>query len=107
MDEGYEKGQSDNSPKIDGLMVALYFAKNCNFVAAEMRGVKMKKSARDNYSDDAVVYVQIKRTDNICIVNCKITPEHRVRTKPYYCSLVCDENEEEILNVTCDDCAVS
>ena len=43
MDEGYEKGQSDNLPKIDGLMVAHYFAKNSDFVAAEMRGVKMKK----------------------------------------------------------------
>ncbi|KAL3287730.1 hypothetical protein HHI36_002194 [Cryptolaemus montrouzieri] len=107
MDDGYEKGQSDNIPKIDGLMIALYFAKYRDFVEAEMRGVKMKESARDNFGDDTVGYVQMKRTGNTYTVKCRITPEHRVRTKPYHCSLVCDENEEEILNLTCVDCATS
>ncbi|KAL3282533.1 hypothetical protein HHI36_005713 [Cryptolaemus montrouzieri] len=96
MDEGYEKGLSDNLPKIDGLMVDLYFAKNSEFFAAEIL-------ARDNYGDDAVGYVQIRRTDNTCTVKCRITPEHLLRTKPYHCSLVCDENEEKFLDVTCDD----
>ncbi|KAK9876210.1 hypothetical protein WA026_012512 [Henosepilachna vigintioctopunctata] len=68
MDEGYEKGQSDNLPKIDRLMVALYSAKNSDFVAAKIRGVKMKKSARDYYDDDAVGYAQIKRTGSNCNV---------------------------------------
>ena len=43
MDDGFEKGQSDNLPKIDGLMVALYFSNNSDFLASEMRGVKMQK----------------------------------------------------------------
>lgn len=38
---------------------------------------------------------------------CRITPEHQMRTKPYHCSLICDENEKKNLNVTCDDCAAS
>lgn len=43
MEEGFQKGQSNNLPRVDGLMVAQYFSKNADFVAAEMRGVKMKK----------------------------------------------------------------
>ncbi|KAL4717801.1 hypothetical protein ACJJTC_000950 [Scirpophaga incertulas] len=107
MDDGFEKGQSDNLPKIDGLMVAYYLTKNSDFVAAEMRGVKMQRSVRDNYGDDAIGYVQVKRVGNICTVKCGITPEHRVRATPYYCSLECDEKDNEILNVMCKDCAAS
>ena len=43
MDEGFEKGQSDNLPNIDGLMVAHYLSTNSDFVAAEMRGKKMQR----------------------------------------------------------------
>lgn len=43
MDEGFEKGQSDNLPKIDGLMVAHYLSTNSDFVADEMRGIKMQR----------------------------------------------------------------
>ncbi|KAL4710253.1 hypothetical protein ACJJTC_003533 [Scirpophaga incertulas] len=107
MDDGFEKGQSDNLPKIDGLMVAYYLTKNSDFVAAEMRGVKMQRSVRDNYGDDAIGYVQVKRVGNICTVKCGITPERRVRATPYHCSLECDEKDNEILNVMCKDCAAS
>ncbi|KAK4877439.1 hypothetical protein RN001_009945 [Aquatica leii] len=98
MDEQFEKGQSNNLPKIDGLMVADYLSKNSDFVAAEMRGVKMQKSAREGYGDDAIGYVQVKRTGDTCTVKCRITPEHRVRSKPYHCSLECDEKEREIMS---------
>ncbi|KAK4875831.1 hypothetical protein RN001_012253 [Aquatica leii] len=107
MDEQFEKGQSNNLPKIDGLMVADYLWKNSDFVAAEMRGVKMQKSARESYGDDAIGYVQVKRTGDTCTVKCRITPEHRVRSKPYHCSLECDEKEREIMSVLCEDCAAS
>ncbi|KAL4702745.1 hypothetical protein ACJJTC_013640 [Scirpophaga incertulas] len=107
MDDGFEKGQSDNLPKIYGLMVAYYLTKNSDFVAAEMRGVKMQRSVRDNYGDDAIGYVQVKRVGNICTVKCRITPEHRVRATPYHCILECDEKDNEILNVMCKDCAAS
>lgn len=43
MDEGFEKGQSDNLPKIDGLMVAHYLSTNSDFVAAEMRGISINR----------------------------------------------------------------
>ncbi|KAJ8911570.1 hypothetical protein NQ315_007952 [Exocentrus adspersus] len=39
-DEGYLKGQSDNLPKVDSLMVANFFSKNVLFCSAEIRGTK-------------------------------------------------------------------
>ncbi|RVE53270.1 hypothetical protein evm_002103 [Chilo suppressalis] len=107
MDEGFNKGQSDNLPKIDGLMVAHYLAVNNDFFAVEMRGVKMQRSARESYGDDAIGYVQVKRDGDVCTIKCRITPEHRVRTKPYHCSLQCNEKDQEVLSVTCEDCAAS
>lgn len=43
MEKGFTKGQSDNLPRVDSLMVAQYFIKNKDFTAAEIRGVKMKR----------------------------------------------------------------
>lgn len=43
MEEGFQKGQSDNLPLIHDMMVAEYFIKNKDFEAAEIRGVKMKR----------------------------------------------------------------
>ncbi|XP_047541297.1 uncharacterized protein LOC125074114 [Vanessa atalanta] len=88
-------------------MVAHYLSTNSDFVATEMRGIKMQRSARDSYGDDAIGYVQVKRVGDVCTVKCRITPEHRVRTIPYHCSLECNEKDEEVLNVTCEDCAAS
>ncbi|XP_047529697.1 uncharacterized protein LOC125065885 [Vanessa atalanta] len=88
-------------------MVAHYLSTNSDFVATEMRGIKMQRSARDSYGDDAIGYVQVKRVGDVCTVKCRITPEHRVRTTPYHCSLECNEKDGEVLNVTCEDCAAS
>lgn len=65
------------------------------------------RSGRDSYGDHGIGYVQVKRQGDICIVKCRITPEHRARTKPYHCSLECNEKEDEVLSVICDDCAAS
>lgn len=43
MDKGFLKGQSDNLPRVDSLMVAQYFMKNQDFTAAEIHGIKMKR----------------------------------------------------------------
>ncbi|KAF9799511.1 hypothetical protein SFRURICE_018698 [Spodoptera frugiperda] len=42
---------------------------------------------------------------NICTVKARITPEHNVRQKCYSVTLVCDEAEETVLSVQCEDCA--
>lgn len=65
------------------------------------------RSARDNYGDNAIGYVQVKREDNICTVKGRITPEHNVRKKPYAVVVTCEEAEEVVLSVQCEDCAAA
>lgn len=65
------------------------------------------RSGRENYGDNAVGYVQVKRDANLCTVKAKVTPEHNIRKKAYDVTLLCNEVEEEILSVTCDSCAAS
>lgn len=40
-------------------------------------------------------------------MKCRITPEHRVRSKPYHCALKCNEKDKEVLCIECEDCAAS
>lgn len=63
------------------------------------------RSERESYGDNAMGYVQVKREGDICTVKARITPEHSVRKKAYHVTLTCNEIEEKILNVQCEDCA--
>ncbi|CAG9763417.1 unnamed protein product [Ceutorhynchus assimilis] len=107
MTEGFIKAQSDNLPLVDSLMIAEFFSKNELFTSAEQRGVKAKRSERESYGDSAVGYVELKRENNICLVKCKICPEHRVRAKNYTVIMEVNEAEESILKAQCQDCAAS
>ncbi|GBP95281.1 hypothetical protein EVAR_97225_1 [Eumeta japonica] len=49
------------------------------------------RSARQSYGDDAVGYVHLHRNANLCTVKCKISPEDKVRSKPYSATMVVDE----------------
>lgn len=49
----------------------------------------------------------MKREVNICTVKAKVTPEHSIHKKAYNVTLLCNEIEEQVLSVTCDDCAAS
>lgn len=42
-----------------------------------------------------------------CIVQCKICPEHRIRSKNYVVCLTVDEANESIVSVECKDCAAA
>ncbi|KAK9729881.1 hypothetical protein QE152_g15662 [Popillia japonica] len=42
-----------------------------------MEGTKAAKSARENYDDNTVGYVQINRDGDKCIVKGKVSPEHK------------------------------
>ncbi|KAF0297620.1 hypothetical protein FJT64_004913 [Amphibalanus amphitrite] len=53
-------------------------------------------SAGEEYGDDAVAYVQIKRTGSQCEVQARITPEHKVNAKPYRVVAVIDEEKAEV-----------
>lgn len=65
------------------------------------------RSGRESYGDNAIGYVQVRREVNLCTVKAKVTPEHSIHKKAYNVSLVCNEIEEQILSVSCDDCAAS
>ncbi|XP_043463389.1 uncharacterized protein LOC122510904 [Leptopilina heterotoma] len=103
----YIKAGSDNLPKVTVLMVSDFFIESDFFNAAETRGVKAKKSEREEYGDQAIGYVELSRNRSSCIVRGKICPEHRVRNKPYVVSVTVDEKNEKIKKVECHDCAAS
>lgn len=67
----------------------------------------ISRSSRQSYGDDAIGYVQLKRDANLCMVKCKICPEHRVHSKSYSVTMIVDEEESIIVSVKCHDCAAS
>lgn len=87
MESGFLKGNSNNLPRIDVVMLGKFFASNSDFCSSEFRNVKTSMSSRDSYGDDAVSYVQVKREGKLCTVKCKICPEHKVHAKLYNCTL--------------------
>ena len=41
--QGYVKGQSDNLPEVDAMMVVEFFSSSGLFTSTKMRGVKAKR----------------------------------------------------------------
>ncbi|KAK3891126.1 hypothetical protein Pcinc_004919 [Petrolisthes cinctipes] len=75
------------------------------YVKAETHAI-YPKSVGEDYGD-AVGYVQMQRKDGMCEIAARISPEHRVTTKPYRVVAVINEKEEKILEVKCQDCAAA
>lgn len=65
------------------------------------------RSMREDYGDNAVGYVEVKREGSTCIVQSKICPEHKVRSAGYTVICKVDEDANEISELTCQDCAAS
>ncbi|XP_046392244.1 uncharacterized protein LOC124160435 [Ischnura elegans] len=104
---GFSKGQSDNLPAIDAVMVAEFMSQNSNFVGAEIRGMKTARAGRESYGDNALGYVQVRREGAMCTVKAKVTPEHKLRGSGYKVKAVINEDEDKVLAVECEDCAAS
>lgn len=64
----------------------------------------LSRSTGEVYGDDAIGYVQLQRKDEVCEIAARITPEHRVTSKPYSVVAIINERDEEIMNVKCQDC---
>ncbi|KAI4455472.1 hypothetical protein MML48_9g00002312 [Holotrichia oblita] len=107
VDTGFIKAQSDNLPRVDVLMLTNFFHNNLCFMSSEMRGVKTQIASREQYGDAAVGYVQLKREQSLCILKCKVCPEHKVHAKQYNVELVINEETEFIERAECLDCAAS
>lgn len=67
----------------------------------------MQKSCRESYGDNAIGYVQVKRTDKIIDIIGKMTSEHRLSSTPYTVKAQVDEREMCLKFVTCHGCVAS
>ncbi|KAJ8909294.1 hypothetical protein NQ315_017029 [Exocentrus adspersus] len=97
----FVKATSNNLPRVNMFMIICFVKNDDRFNAAEFRGVKASTSSREEYGDSAVGYVELKREGTVCILQCKVCPEHKVRTKNYSVRLIIDEQEERIVDVSC------
>ncbi|KAI4458070.1 hypothetical protein MML48_7g00011771 [Holotrichia oblita] len=107
MERGFEKASSDSLPAVDLDMITAFFATNSKFLSTEIRNVKTYKASKTDYGDKAIGYVQLKRDGNICIVNARIAPEHKIHSKQYKVSAVINETEEDVISCECIDCAAA
>lgn len=62
------------------------------------------RSADAVYSDNAIGWVQVRDTNELCEVRAQITPEHRVTSSSYSIHCIIDEKEELIKEAKCDGC---
>ncbi|XP_008213224.1 uncharacterized protein LOC103317369 [Nasonia vitripennis] len=93
-----------NLPKVSLVTVWKFFHNDDRFNAPEIRSSKTFKSGREEYGDTAIGYVCLRRERQNCIVKAAVCPEHKVRDKPYIVSITINEEEEQVLNLTCYDC---
>ncbi|CAG9768311.1 unnamed protein product [Ceutorhynchus assimilis] len=107
VDRGFIKADSGNLPEVDMFMVFDYFNKHKDFISAEMRGIKLLRSGRQSYGDNAIGYVQLKQQAALCELKAKITPEHKIKSKNYTVLCVINTEEKEVVNTKCQDCAAS
>ncbi|KAJ8913359.1 hypothetical protein NQ315_008749, partial [Exocentrus adspersus] len=62
---------------------------------------------RESYGDNAIGYVELKREGPICVVQARICPEHKVRSKAYSVIVETNEEEERVTDIKCNDCAAA
>ncbi|CAG9762581.1 unnamed protein product [Ceutorhynchus assimilis] len=105
--EGYQKADSRNLLHVNVEMVYEFFTNNANLNEPQSSGVKVVRSGREDYGDSAVGYVQVKRNEDMCTVQGRICPEHKVRSKPYTVKCLVDEKDRVVEKVDCMDCAAS
>ncbi|XP_018374671.1 PREDICTED: uncharacterized protein LOC108768651 [Trachymyrmex cornetzi] len=106
-EKGFVKANSSNLPQIDMFTVLTFLRDDDRFNAPEIRSAKASLNCRENYGDTAIGYVQLKREGDLCIVKCRVCPEHKVRSKSYSTTLIINEATEKIIDVQCHDCAAA
>lgn len=72
-----------------------------------LRCVLSFRSAREDYGNDAIGYVQLRRTGGQCEVAARVTPEHKVSSCPYRVHVIIDEETQSIVDAKCKDCAAA
>ncbi|KAJ8915458.1 hypothetical protein NQ315_003221 [Exocentrus adspersus] len=101
--KGFVKATSNNLPTIDIFMVTDFLKRDDRFNVGEMRGTKAASAIRESYGDNAIGYVELKREGPICVVQARICPEHKVRSKAYSVIVETNEEEERVTDIKCND----
>ncbi|XP_026677302.1 uncharacterized protein LOC113466265 [Diaphorina citri] len=104
MEADFSKANPTNLPQVDMITLMDFFSNHPDFHGTEMRGIKAARSARESYGDQAIGRVQVKRVFPLCIIKGEVTPEHKVRQKPYGCTVTINEAEEKIVSASCQGC---
>lgn len=65
------------------------------------------RASKESYGDNAICYVEIKREASKCTVQGQITPEHKIKKKPYHLKAVIDEELNIVDSAECFGCAAS
>ena len=87
LDPGFMKADSSNMPEIDVFM-GNYEVRYLHWNQYYCR------SCHENYGDEAVGYVCLRRDQSVCIVKCRVTPEHNVRSSSYAVMIKIDEEKK-------------
>ncbi|KAJ8913136.1 hypothetical protein NQ315_006054 [Exocentrus adspersus] len=107
IDVGFNKADSGNLPEVDIFMIMDYFNKNKEYISTEMKGIKLQRSGRQKYGDNAIGYVQLRQQQSVCELKAKITPEHKIKAKNYNVQCIINTSERVIIEAKCNDCAAS
>ncbi|XP_043189318.1 uncharacterized protein LOC122363763 [Amphibalanus amphitrite] len=105
--QGFEKGTPQNLPRVSMEMMMDFFNSNNCYIQPGCQHHKVERSKGENYSPDAVGYVQLKREDSVCTLHARVTPETKVSAKAYEVIVVIDERSETISSAQCQDCVAA
>lgn len=106
LNDGFVGATSNNLPSVDFEMFMDFIAKAID-TRLETQGWKITKSCRENYGDNAIGYVQVKRQHKLVDVVAKITPEHKLHDTPYSVEAQIDEDAMCLNYVSCNGCVAS
>ncbi|XP_063384862.1 uncharacterized protein LOC134670968 [Cydia fagiglandana] len=98
----FHKADSSNLPKVDPYMLMEFMKNSDKHNVAEIRDAKALSSSRDSYVENAIGYVEVKHTGNLCDVKAKVVPEQKISSKYYVVMVHIDESQEAITDTSCD-----
>lgn len=104
---GFIKADSSNLPKLDVLAVYDFITSDIRLTLSESRQCKTSQSTSEKYGENAIGYVEVAREGNVCTVNGRVTPEHKVTSSPYHVTVKINEISGNINFAECLDCAAS
>ena len=69
-----------------------------------LKDLSFRRSAREEYGDDAIGYVQVQTHSRVIIINGKVPREHRVSPAPYGVTVSINTETGGIEEASCHGC---